>query len=162
MDVLSCDFIFGDLEMNDCVYTIGYEGVALERFLACLASNGVDMIIDVRAHAVSRKPGFSKKALQSALAERGIEYKHFPELGIPSSVRRVSMTIGELLVYYDDHILPQPASQAAARVVAGLCREHNAALLCFEASWKKCHRSRLARHIGLNNAMTWEHLECEG
>ena len=40
--------------MNDCVYTIGYEGVALERFLTCLASNGVDMIIDVRAHACAR------------------------------------------------------------------------------------------------------------
>jgi uncharacterized protein (DUF488 family) len=136
------------------IKTIGYEGVTLERFLACLEANDVEMIIDVRANPISRKPGFSKTALHTRLAESGISYRHFRELGIPSSIRRQYDNIDELLDYYDEFILPQPACQEAARVVAGLCREHNAALLCFEANWQKCHRSRLAQHIGLNNAMT--------
>lgn len=136
------------------VNAIGYEGVTIERFLSCLKNNEIELIIDVRSNPISRKPGFSKTALQTCLSEIGIGYAHFRELGIPSSIRRQYDNIDELLDYYDEFILPQPACQEAARVVADLCFEYNAALLCFEADPTQCHRSRLARYLKFEFGLT--------
>lgn len=43
------------------VFTIGYEGLSIGRFLSLLAEHGIDTIVDVREYPVSRKLGFSKK-----------------------------------------------------------------------------------------------------
>ena len=47
--------------------TIGYEGKTVEEFLHQLDAAGVALLIDVRAVAASRRPGFSKTALAGAL-----------------------------------------------------------------------------------------------
>ena len=46
--------------------TIGYEGAALEDFLATLAAARVTTLLDIREAPVSRRPGFSKRALAAA------------------------------------------------------------------------------------------------
>lgn len=137
------------------INAIGYEGVTIDRFLECLDENNIEMVIDVRANPISRKPGFSKSKLQTLLLEKGIKYVHFRELGIPSSIRHKYDDIYELLDYYDENILPQPACQKAARAVADLCRRYNATILCFEADPQQCHRSRLARYVELKFGVPW-------
>jgi hypothetical protein len=47
------------------LYTIGYEGADVDRFLATLADAGVATVADVRAVALSRKKGFSKNQLRA-------------------------------------------------------------------------------------------------
>ena len=42
------------------VATIGYEGAAVQSVLAALQEDNVDLLVDVRAVASSRRPGFSK------------------------------------------------------------------------------------------------------
>jgi hypothetical protein len=59
------------------VYTIGYEGTDIDRLLATLKAVGVKRLAGVRAVALSRKKGFSKKPLAARLASEGIEYFHF-------------------------------------------------------------------------------------
>ncbi|MFL4993855.1 MAG: DUF488 family protein, partial [Microvirga sp.] len=49
------------------VFTIGYEGADVDRFLTTLKDAGVGALADVRAVALSRKRGFSKSALRDAL-----------------------------------------------------------------------------------------------
>ena len=49
--------------------TIGYEGKTLAEFLDELKAVGVALLVDVRAVAASRRPGFSKTALGNALRE---------------------------------------------------------------------------------------------
>lgn len=68
------------------VFTVGYEGTDIDRFVRTLKAAGVQQLADVRAVAVSRKPGFSKKKLAARLAEEGIEYLHFVALGDPKPV----------------------------------------------------------------------------
>ena len=55
--------------------TIGYEGKTLDEFIGELKQAGVEMVLDVRAVAASRRPGFSKTALSNALRENGIDLK---------------------------------------------------------------------------------------
>ena len=50
------------------------------------------MLCDVRRNPVSRKPGFSRKALASSCDAIGIRYVHMPELGIASDKRRTLST----------------------------------------------------------------------
>ena len=55
------------------LFTIGYEATTMGEFLDALKSAGVERVIDVRAVANSRRPGFSKTPLRNALAEVGID-----------------------------------------------------------------------------------------
>lgn len=70
------------------VYTIGYEGTDIERFVQTLKAVGIEVLADVRAVALSRKKGFSKTALRNNLAEAGIEYIHLNALGTRSPVAK--------------------------------------------------------------------------
>jgi uncharacterized protein (DUF488 family) len=69
------------------IFTIGYEGAAMDEFLAALKNAGVERLIDVRALPLSRRPGFSKSPLRSTLEEAGIEYVHLKALGTPAEGR---------------------------------------------------------------------------
>ena len=56
--------------------TIGYEHATASAVLDELAQAAVALVVDVRAVAASRRPGFSKRQLAAALDERGIGYLH--------------------------------------------------------------------------------------
>ena len=55
------------------VYTIGHGSLERVAFLSLLACQGVNMLVDVRSHPVSRYlPHFSKDALEGALRSWGV------------------------------------------------------------------------------------------
>src|SRR5436305_12155841 len=72
------------------LFTIGYEGKTPDEFLAQLAAAGIELLIDVRAVAASRRPGFSKTALSNSVRERGIDYLHLRPLGTPAAGREAA------------------------------------------------------------------------
>lgn len=53
--------------------TIGYEAQTQEQVIDKLVSAGVEVVVDVRAIAASRRAGFSKTVLAASLAEAGID-----------------------------------------------------------------------------------------
>jgi len=63
------------------VYTIGSESTDIDRFVTTLKTAGIERVADVRTAALSRKKGFSKKALAARLEAEEIQYSHFIELG---------------------------------------------------------------------------------
>ena len=69
------------------IYTVGYEGLTLEEFLQRLQRAWVQIVVDVRDVALSRKRGFSKTALAAALRDAGMEYLHIRSLGCPKPIR---------------------------------------------------------------------------
>ncbi len=69
------------------LFTIGYQETPPKAVLDELESAGVKLLVDVRAVASSRRPGFSKNQLASGLKERGIGYLHFQGLGTPKEGR---------------------------------------------------------------------------
>ncbi|MEP6968190.1 MAG: DUF488 domain-containing protein, partial [Pseudomonadota bacterium] len=54
--------------------TIGYEAATLDQVIGRLRGAGVEIVIDVRAVAASRRPGFSKTMLAASLAAAGVDY----------------------------------------------------------------------------------------
>src|SRR5665811_2084876 len=68
------------------LFTIGYEQSA-KSVLDELEQAGVKLLVDVRAVAASRRPGFSKNQLATGLDERGISYLHLRGLGTPKDGR---------------------------------------------------------------------------
>jgi uncharacterized protein (DUF488 family) len=79
------------------LFTVGYEATDIERFVKTLVSVGVKRLADVRAVAISRKKGFSKRKLAERLAEAGIEYVHYVDLGDPKPGREAAKSGNYLL-----------------------------------------------------------------
>ena len=72
------------------LFTIGYEQTPAKAVLDELQAAGVKLLVDVRAVAASRRPGFSKNQLAAGLDERGISYLHLKGLGTPKSGREAA------------------------------------------------------------------------
>jgi uncharacterized protein (DUF488 family) len=127
------------------VATIGYQVATVPGFLAALQHARVDLLVDVRAVASSRRPGFSKSRLAATLGEAGIGYLHLRSLGTPAEGRAAARAgrHGAMRVIYLRH-LATPAAQAELARLAELVRSNRVALLCFEADPAHCHRSLVA------------------
>ena len=126
------------------IFTIGYEGVTMDEFLAALKEAGVERLIDVRALPLSRRPGFSKSPLRAALEEAGIEYVHLKALGTPAegrSAARAGLHSDLERIYAGQLELPEAIVQAAQMIE--LAKEKPSALLCFEREPAHCHRTLL-------------------
>jgi uncharacterized protein (DUF488 family) len=128
--------------------TIGYEGKTLDEFLAELTQAGVTLLVDVRAVAASRRPGFSKTALAGALRERGIGYLHLRALGTPKEGREAARKgrIAEMHAIYEQQLQTTEAELALEQADAA-AQEQNVALLCFEKDAACCHRALVAERL---------------
>ena len=69
------------------IATIGYEGTTVASFQEALRAASIDLLIDVRALASSRRPGFAKTRLAANAKEAGAEYLHLRALGTPADGR---------------------------------------------------------------------------
>ena len=127
------------------LFTVGYEARTQAEFLDVLTSAGVTQVIDVRAVAASRRPGFSKTGLAAALREVGIDYLHLRALGTPKEGREAARkgdTPRMLAIYA--HQLATPEAALALEQARSAVRERPSALLCFEREAVHCHRSAIA------------------
>lgn len=131
------------------IFTIGYEGADVDRFLTTLKDAGVAALADVRAVALSRKHGFSKSALRDALANRDIGYEHFIRLGTPKEGRQAARAGDGALMrrIYCDEVLATEAAQEALRDLEALAASRPICLLCFERDPAQCHRRILAQRL---------------
>ena len=128
------------------IFTIGYEGATVGEFIAALKQVGVERVIDVRALPLSRRPGFSKSPLRSALEEAGIEYVHLKALGTPAegrSAARAGRHEDMARIYSGQLELPEAMAQSAQMLE--LARETRSALLCMERDPAHCHRTLLLK-----------------
>jgi uncharacterized protein (DUF488 family) len=128
--------------------TIGYEAATQSAVIDCLRSAGVEVVIDVRAVASSRRAGFSKTILAASLAEAGIGYVHLRALGTPKAGRQAVRAghIAEMEAIYVAH-LQEPAAQLQLAEALDIARERSAALLCYEADASHCHRRIVAGRL---------------
>ncbi|QRG05182.1 DUF488 domain-containing protein [Xanthobacter dioxanivorans] len=127
------------------LFTIGYEQSTPSAFQSALSDAKVDLVVDVRAVAASRRPGFSKTALAAGIAEHGIAYVHLRALGTPKEGRLAARSgdHDSLMRIYDAHLATAPA-QAALEELADLAKGRRLCLLCYERHVEGCHRLRLA------------------
>lgn len=136
------------------LFSIGYEGKSLERYLDFLIINDVRVLCDVRKNAYSQKYGFSESLLEKACKGVGIKYIHVPELGIESDMRQnldSQSDYDQLFDYYEKNTLPKNWKYLL-KVREIIDTEGRVALTCFEQNPKQCHRTRVAKALmGLDN-----------
>lgn len=133
---------------GNVLYTIGYEGSVIEDFIATLQNTGVSILVDVRDVPISRKPGFSKRKLETALNLVGIKYIHLKGLGNPKNGRLAARS-GNTALFH--HIYAEKLESNAAsddlHSVGKILRTEIPCLLCFEEDHKTCHRDQVANKL---------------
>lgn len=133
--------------MSSKIRTTGYQGESIDVFIRKLKNRDVEVLIDVRELPLSRKPGFSKKALKERLDAQGIDYLHVPELGMPKSLRSQRHNLPDNAPILDEYSALLPYRH---NVIEQLLEELNGrkgCMMCFEADESQCHRSRLGAYI---------------
>jgi uncharacterized protein (DUF488 family) len=131
------------------VFTLGYEGLSLDAYVRTLVEHGAGIVLDVREVPWSRKPGFSKAALEAALASAGIRYAHLRSCGNPSEIRKSGSDTSEILGRYRDYLDAHPkiVDDLLILVEDANAGGRPACLTCFERLPEACHRSVLANAL---------------
>ena len=122
-------------------------------------SSRVGLLIDVRAVAASRKPGFSKRQLAAGLDEAGIRYVHLQGLGTPKPGRdAVRAGHPERMEPIVREHMTSDRAQAELAQAKVLAREQRACLLCFERDHTTCHRRLVAEMVTAETGQAVTHL----
>lgn len=134
--------------MKRTLFTIGYEGLDFSSFVRQLSRHKVEVLVDVRELALSRKKGFSKTALGEGLQKRGIEYIHFPKLGSPRTIRKKLHKDGNYESFFRSYGKHLARQRDAFRELLDLTQQYRrVCFMCFEEEPKRCHRTPLADHV---------------
>jgi uncharacterized protein (DUF488 family) len=131
------------------LFTIGYEQTPSKAVLDELQSAGVKLLVDVRAIASSRRPGFSKSQLAAGLDERGISYLHLRGLGTPKEGREAARSghYDVLHKIYNAHLKTPQAKEQLDELSALVNTAGPICLLCYERDHAHCHRQWIAEII---------------
>jgi uncharacterized protein (DUF488 family) len=129
------------------LWTIGHSVLPLDAFLDRLRAHSVALIADVRRYPVSqRQPHFESRALEAALANAGIRYRHFTALGGHREPRPDSTNLAwrnTSFRGYADY-METAEFRTAAAALADEARQARVAMMCSEGDWRRCHRGLLA------------------
>jgi len=130
------------------VATIGYERASLADFIATLQLSEIDVLVDIRDRAQSRRRGFSKTALSEALEAVGIAYIHMRELGDPKEGREAARRgdFTRFRAIFADVMKTVAATEAIAKLEE-LASDRKICLMCFERDQLTCHRKIVSDHL---------------
>jgi uncharacterized protein (DUF488 family) len=128
------------------LFTIGYQQAKPDAVLGELKRAKIDLLVDIRAVAASRRPGFSKRQLAASLDQAGIAYIHLQKLGTPAQGRQAARAgdFEALWRIYDKHIKTPEAQAALGELLALIKSGKRVCLLCYERDPSECHRSRIS------------------
>jgi uncharacterized protein (DUF488 family) len=99
--------------------------------------------VDARKNPVSQyKLDFNKEKLEETLRNHDIDYVHYPELGVPSEIRRKLGETGDynwFFKQYDEKVIPRLDEEIDLETL-----KYPIAIMCVELAPTKCHRHRIA------------------
>jgi uncharacterized protein (DUF488 family) len=142
------------------LFTIGYEQTPSRAVLDELEQAGVKLLVDVRAIASSRRPGFSKTQLAAGLDERGISYLHLRGLGTPKEGREAARSGQYALLHkiYAAHLKTPQAREQLDELSALVKKTGPVCILCYERDHRHCHRQWIAELIEEHDGVKVENL----
>jgi uncharacterized protein (DUF488 family) len=131
----------------DTIWTIGHSTLPLEAFFALLRSAKIESLADVRRYPASRRhPQFNAATLAQALADEGMRYRAYTELGGRRTPRADSSNTrwrNASFRGYADYMETGAFEDALSRLTAEAV-EAPTAIMCAEAPWWRCHRALIA------------------
>src|SRR3979411_2021263 len=130
-------------------FPIGYEQTPAKSVLDELEQAGVKLLVDVRAVAASRRPGFSKNQLAAGLDERGMSYLHLRVLGTQKEGREAARSgkFDALHKIYAKHLKTAQAKEELDELSALVKKSGPVCILCYERDHLHCHRQWIAEII---------------
>jgi uncharacterized protein (DUF488 family) len=142
------------------LFTIGYEQTPAKAVLDELEQAGVKLLVDVRAVASSRRPGFSKSQLAAGLDERGISYLHLRGLGTPKEGREAARSgkFDTLHKIYAAHLKTPQAKEELDELSSLVKKAGPICILCYERDHAHCHRQWIAEIIEDRDGVKVENL----
>ena len=142
------------------VCTIGYEGATVPAVLDALREAKVELLVDIRAVASSRRPGFAKTALAANVATIGIEYLHLRGLGTPAEGRAAARAgkHAEMRKIFLSHLATDDAQSQLETLMSLTRGGRRVCLLCFEADAAHCHRTLVANALAKKLGVEIVHL----
>ena len=143
------------------LFTIGYEQTPAKAVLDELEQAGVTLLVDVRAIASSRRPGFSKNQLAAGLDARGISYLHLRGLGTPKEGREAARSGKYALLHkiYAAHLKTPQAREELDELSALVKKSGPVCILCYERDHTHCHRQWIAEIIEERDGVKVKNLE---
>jgi uncharacterized protein (DUF488 family) len=142
------------------LFTIGYEQARADAVISELKRAGVRLVVDTRAVAASRRPGFSKRQLAAGLDEAGIGYLHLQKLGTPKEGREAARSgnLRKLFDIYERHLATPDARGQLDELTAIVKSGPPVCLLCYERDVAHCHRRRIAELVCERTGARVDHL----
>ena len=132
------------------IWTVGHSILSIEEFTGRLRSFRIELLADVRSFPGSRRyPHFNRENLSASLAEAGIHYGHFRELGGRRRARPDSLNLAwrnESFRGYADYMETEEFQAGIERLI-DLAGKQRAAVMCSEAVWWRCHRSMISDYL---------------
>lgn len=132
------------------IWTVGHSTLPIEDFVSLLTPHGIAVLADVRRFPMSRRhPQYNRDALDRALAQAGVRYAPFPELGGRRDPRPDSHNTAwrnASFRGYADY-METPTFQAAVAQLVTTARDEPTAIMCAEALWWRCHRGLIADYL---------------
>lgn len=137
------------LRQEPTIFSIGYEGKSIDRFLDELIVHNIHVLVDIRHNPKSMKYGFSFPKLRELCEARGIGYATIPALGIVSDKRQSLETPEDYVSLFEEYERTTLAvGNAYLEQIAGLLRaKKRIALMCFEKDVACCHRSKTSERL---------------
>jgi len=141
---------------NKTIWTIGHSTHPVETFIDMLQSFNIRLLADVRRYPGSKRyPHFNATVLEETLANAGIEYLHFMDLG----GRRQPAADSVNLVWkhsafrgYADYLSTKAFQHAIEKLQQNAIHK-STAYMCAEGPWWRCHRSIISDYL---KAKGWE------
>lgn len=142
------------------LYSIGHSSQTQEEFLALLTSYGINCIVDVRSVPASKySPQFNQENLKWFLKNHGIQYLHF---GDEFGARRTDSVDENGQVNFEIAVKTPNFQQGVVRLMRGLEKGYQIALMCSEADPLECHRFSMVSRYFYDLGLDVQHILKDG
>lgn len=142
------------------LYSIGHSSQTQEEFLALLIPYGINCIVDVRSVPASKySPQFNQETLKWFLKSHSIQYLHF---GDEFGARRTDSIDPKGQVDFELAVKTELFQQGAARLMKGLEKGYQIALMCSEADPLECHRFSMISRYFYDQGLDVQHILKDG
>ena len=142
------------------LYSIGHSSQTQEEFLALLTSYGINCIVDVRSVPASKySPQFNQENLKWFLKNHGIQYLHF---GDEFGARRTDSIDENGQVNFEIAVKTPNFQQGVVRLMRGLEKGYQIALMCSEADPLECHRFSMVSRYFYDLGLDVQHILKDG
>jgi uncharacterized protein (DUF488 family) len=132
------------------LWTIGHSTLSIDDFIGKLKSFEIQVLADVRSYPGSRRyPHFNREQLRASLADAGVRYEHFAELGGRRRARPDSLNIAwrnESFRGYADYMETSEFRDGIDSLL-NIASTQRTAIMCSEAVWWRCHRSLISDYL---------------